>query len=380
MAWQRIEQARHHGQIDHGGLVHHQQVEVQRVARVVAELAAPRDHPEQPVQGARLGGDGLGPLRGQIQRLQGRADTLGEARRRLASGGHQPDRRGLACLQAGLHQDGQELGDRGGLAGAGAAGDDRKGARRRRGRRQLLAVAAERLGHQRIQLAKIARRLGAGQQPFDGGPVHFVWEHQIEILLDEVAGREVRGKAGFEQRIEHQAVVAGKEPRQGRGNLRPFGSFTQGAQMAGHPQLKVVVAGEVEAIVPEPQRPARGKPVILLGANQGACRKQGGPARRIREIPQQIPALIRIQSERAQGSGCQHLQRQTDMATPQLEAGERGPQHQLGAAAQIGHQLGKLQIQLADTPRQRQGFQPFDHPVALHLAPHASALFDFSKR
>ena len=29
---------------------------------------------------------------------------------------------------------------------------------------------------------------------------------------------------------------------------------------------------------------------------------------------------------------------------------------------------------------QRQGFQPFDHTVALHLAPHASALFGFSKR
>ncbi|MNK83713.1 hypothetical protein D3C87_1035380 [compost metagenome] len=150
--------------------------------------------------------------------------------------------------------------------------------------------------------------------------------------------------------------------------------------MAGHPQLKIVVAGEVEAPVPEPQRPAGGEPVILFRANQRACRKQGGPARRIRQIPQQIPALIRIQPEGAQGSGSEHVKRQADMAAPKLEAGERGPQHQLGAAAQIGHQFGKLQIQLADTPRQRQGFQPFDHTVALHLAPHASALFGFSKR
>ncbi len=161
MAGQRVQQARHHGQVHHGGLVHHQQVEVQRVASVMAELAAPGDHPEQPVQGARLGGDGLYPLGGQIQGLQGSADTLGQTRRRLAGGGHQPDRRGLAPLQAGLHQDGEELGDRSGLAGAGAAGDDREGARRRRGRRQLLAVAAERLGHQGIQPLQLAGCLGA---------------------------------------------------------------------------------------------------------------------------------------------------------------------------------------------------------------------------
>ncbi|MNY09848.1 hypothetical protein D3C86_1427890 [compost metagenome] len=51
-------------------------------------------------------------------------------------------------------------------------------------------------------------------------------EHQIQILLDEVAGREVGGEAGVEQRPEHQTVVAGKEARQGRGYLRPFGAFT----------------------------------------------------------------------------------------------------------------------------------------------------------
>ncbi len=300
VARQCIEQPRHHRQIDHGGLIHHQQVEVQRVARVVAELAAPRNDPEQPMQGARFGGDRLHPLGGQIEGLQGRADTLGEARRRLAGGSHQPDRRGLARLQAGLHQNGEQFGDRGGLAGAGAAGDHRKGARRRRGRRQLLAIAAERLGHQHIQLAQIARRLRTGEQPLDGGPIHFIGEHQIQILFDKVAGREVGGEAGLEQCREHQPVVAGKQPRQGRGNLRPFGSLAQGAQMAGHPLLVIVVAGEVEPPVPQPQRPARGKPLILLGADQGTGRKQSGPAGRIRQIQQQIPALLGIQPERAQ--------------------------------------------------------------------------------
>ncbi len=138
--------------------------------------------------------------------------------------------------------------------------------------------------------------------------------------------------------------------------------------MAGHSLLVIVVAGEVEAAVPEPQRPAGGLPLILFAANQRACRKQGGPARRIRQIGQQIPALIRIQPERAQGSGREHLQRQANMAAPQFEAGERRPQHQLGSAAQIGHQLGKLQIQLADAASQRQGLEPFDHDCALHAS------------
>ena len=215
MARQCIEQPRHHRQVDHGGLIHHQQVEVQRVASVVAELAAPRDHPEQPVQGARFGGDRLDPLRGRSRAC--RAEPILSVRRAAAlPGGHQPDRRCLARLQPGLHQNGEQFGHSRGLAGAGTAGDHRKGARRRGGRRQLLAIAAERLGHQRIQLAQVARRLGAGQQPFDSGPVHLVREHQIQILQGKVAGREVGGEAGLEQRREHQPIVAGKQPRQGR--------------------------------------------------------------------------------------------------------------------------------------------------------------------
>ncbi|MNY38594.1 hypothetical protein D3C86_1732290 [compost metagenome] len=115
-----------------------------------------------------------------------------------------------------------------------------------------------------------------------------------------MAGREVRCEAGLEQRREHQPVGAGKQPRQGWGNLRPFGALTQRAQMAGHPQFKIVVAGEVEPPVPQPQRPARSEPLILLGTNERACRKQRWPVGRIRQVPQQIPALLGIQPERAQ--------------------------------------------------------------------------------
>ncbi|MNZ99741.1 hypothetical protein D3C78_1190790 [compost metagenome] len=190
-----------------------------------------------------------------------------------------------------------------------------------------------------------------------------------------MARRKIGGEPRLEQGGEDQAIVAGKQPRQRRGYLRPFGSLAQGAQVAGHPLLVIVVAGEIEPPLPEPQRPTGGITLAsfvtrLLGANQGALGKQARPAARIRKIRQQIPALLRIQPERAQGSLSvtrmrQQIQRQADVAATQLEAGERRPQHQLGAAAKIGHQLGKLQIQLADAARQRQGLQPFDdHPAA----------------
>ncbi|MOA56615.1 hypothetical protein D3C78_1806310 [compost metagenome] len=64
------------------------------------------------------------------------------------------------------------------------------------------------------------------------------------------------------------------------------------------------------------------------------------------------------------------------MAAPQLIAGERRPQHQLGTATEIRHQFGKLQIQLANAAHQGQLFQASDH----FRARHASTLFDSSKR
>ena len=92
------------------------------------------------------------------------------------------------------------------------------------------------------------------------------------------------------------------------------------------PSYSVVGATMVAvAVSGTPTLTNAGEPIILFGANERACRKQGGPAGRIRQIQQQIPALLGIQPERAQGSGDEHLQRQTDMAAPQLEAGERSP-------------------------------------------------------
>ncbi|SAJ22170.1 Uncharacterised protein [Enterobacter cloacae] len=50
MGWQRIDQARHHGQVDHGGFIHHQHVQMQRIARMVAQPLATRLRAEQTVQ------------------------------------------------------------------------------------------------------------------------------------------------------------------------------------------------------------------------------------------------------------------------------------------------------------------------------------------
>ncbi|MCY1185340.1 hypothetical protein D9M73_261090 [compost metagenome] len=57
-AWrQRGEYCGHHFQIDHRRLVHHQQVQRQRVAGVVAELAAVRAATKQAVQRGHFGGN-----------------------------------------------------------------------------------------------------------------------------------------------------------------------------------------------------------------------------------------------------------------------------------------------------------------------------------
>ena len=58
------------------------------------------------------------------------------------------------------------------------------------------------------------------------------------------------------------------------------------------------------------------------------------------------------------------------MAAPQLMAGRRArPQHQLRAAAKVGHQPGKLQVKLADAPASAKAFSrsimvsPFISPL-----------------
>ena len=136
------------------------------------------------------------PTQGQIQGLQGRADT--PVRRAAALPVGPPAGSPVPCPPAARSP--PEWRAVWPQSWSCRCRDRRRSpqrARRRGGRRQLLAIAAERLGHQRIQLAQVARRLGAGQQPFDSGPVHPVREHQIQILQGKVAGREVGGEAAL---------------------------------------------------------------------------------------------------------------------------------------------------------------------------------------
>lgn len=54
MRRQSIDQARHHGQVNHGGFIHHQHVQMQRITRMVAQPLATRLRAEQTVQGTRF--------------------------------------------------------------------------------------------------------------------------------------------------------------------------------------------------------------------------------------------------------------------------------------------------------------------------------------
>src|SRR5690606_1932541 len=130
----------------HGGFVHHHHVEREGVVGVVAEAGAVGDGAEQAVQGGAGGGQVGAQGRvdaGIHQRLHGVAHALGHALGGAAGGGGQGDaRRGGAGLQRLGHQQHQHAGDGGGLAGAGAAGDQQQVVVQRRGGRLGLQVFA----------------------------------------------------------------------------------------------------------------------------------------------------------------------------------------------------------------------------------------------
>ena len=128
---QRLEQPAHHRQLDHRGLVDDDHVVLEPVAAVVAEPGAVVGPPaQQPVQGhaARvpdpLGGRaGLGRGRGDLG--QPGLDRLLQPGGGLAGRRGQRDRERLAAGRGLVGQQHQHPGDRGGLAGAGPAGEDR---------------------------------------------------------------------------------------------------------------------------------------------------------------------------------------------------------------------------------------------------------------
>ena len=257
MGGQCRQQPRHQGQIHHGGFIHHQQIQMQRVSGMVPELIAPRYAAQEPVQGAGRGGYGLTSDLGQRQTGQGVAYAFAQAGRRLAGGSHQADERRPTLSQPLLHQQSQELGDGCGLAGAWAAGDDGEGAPRRRGHSQLLIVTAIALGHPRIQPLQLLRPAGGSQQRVDGRPIQPRCDHQIQILGQEALRGKVRRAALLEQYLGQLTIITGKQLGQRGLNIRLATLAGQLLQPGRHLLLIVMIAGEVQTPPPQPQGPMR---------------------------------------------------------------------------------------------------------------------------
>ena len=94
--WQRMHHLRHHFQVDHRGLVDHQHVQRQRIARVMPEMPRARPAAQQPVQrrhGSRNGRPDRLALGHVLERqpVNGAADRAAQSCCRLAGGCRQPD-------------------------------------------------------------------------------------------------------------------------------------------------------------------------------------------------------------------------------------------------------------------------------------------------
>ena len=120
----------HQRQVDHRGLVHHHDVERQRVVGVVAEARRVRNGAEQAMQGAGLRGQGIQP-RG-LDAVRGHLRNRATQAVRHAVGGAAGGRgegdaqcRLLRCVRL-RDAHGEQLRNGGGLAGAGAAGDQQQ--------------------------------------------------------------------------------------------------------------------------------------------------------------------------------------------------------------------------------------------------------------
>ena len=126
---QRIQQRGHHFQVDHRGLVDEEQVDVQRVGRVVHEAPRARARAKQRVQGARRAERSRPGRQRQrvaqllLQTLQRGADGLPQARSGLARGRRERHPQRLCAGMQGLQQHEQPRGGVG-LASAGPAGDE----------------------------------------------------------------------------------------------------------------------------------------------------------------------------------------------------------------------------------------------------------------
>ena len=125
-----FDQLAHQRQIHHRGFIDHHDVEGQRVVGVMAETWRVRDHPEQAVQRAGIGGQGrkqpgIDALRRHLR--GGTVQAFGHAIGGTTGGcGQGHARRRAAGLQRLGDAQHQQARDRGGLAGAGATGDEQQ--------------------------------------------------------------------------------------------------------------------------------------------------------------------------------------------------------------------------------------------------------------
>ena len=271
MGRQGVEQARHHFQVDHRRLVHHQYVQPQRVAGVVAELAGVRAAAEQAVQGQHLLGDGRAHRRVHRQRAHLLADGFGEPRRRLAGRRGQADAQRPTVRHRRRLQQRQQAHHGGGLAGAGAAGDQREAATHRQRAGELLPVDPRCVAgrKQRVQprgqVVRHGQRLG---QPLAQAVRHALLvipvaaQVQAAIAQQQRAGllRRVAAlpdfdqRAGGQRRLPLRQVQAGEQlRRQARfTGLFPFGRqrqceirFVEGdGQVQTHMALTQLVTGQ----------------------------------------------------------------------------------------------------------------------------------------
>ena len=176
----RLQQQRHHFNIHHRGLVHHQYVQGQRVETVVPEVPRIWSRTQQSVQSRDFAVNGRAHalcLR-QIklrQRADLTADGLIEPRRCLACRCRQANTQWLASrLHRQYLQQGQETNHRGGLAGSRPAGDHRKARTGPQGTGQLLPAGGVGPGIPGRKQPVEHRSQGAGLGCFAGhqAPLH----------------------------------------------------------------------------------------------------------------------------------------------------------------------------------------------------------------
>ncbi len=215
---QRAHQMLHQLEVDHGGLVHDDDLRRDRELRVVAEAAARRLIAEQPVQRARLGQLGREPavVVGRVgQRGQRAGHRPGQPLRRLAGRRGQGDR---ARRDPGADQHAAQRGADGGLPGARPAGDDSERPRRGQGHRAALLVGKRDRSPARRRRARLDIVERGHREPLGRpDPTHAREKAGEQALLAAVQAVRGDGAGGGHQRAAVARVADQRIERRGAG-------------------------------------------------------------------------------------------------------------------------------------------------------------------